>query len=73
MSGEIALDTSIAVHFLNGDTEIVSRVLALPKVILPTVAVGELWFGAENSARSLQNLARYREFIESCNVVPVGF
>jgi len=26
MSGEIALDTSVAVRFLNGDTAIVSRV-----------------------------------------------
>jgi hypothetical protein len=35
MSGEIALDTSVAVRFLNGDSAIVSRVLALPEVILP--------------------------------------
>lgn len=30
MSGEVALDTSVAVRFLNGDPEVVSRVLALP-------------------------------------------
>jgi tRNA(fMet)-specific endonuclease VapC len=30
MSGEIALDTSVAVRFLNGDPEVVSKVLALP-------------------------------------------
>ncbi|MGF1674592.1 MAG: hypothetical protein ACFCUV_13025 [Rivularia sp. (in: cyanobacteria)] len=65
MSGEIALDTSVAVRFLNGDTAIVSRVLALPEVVLPTVVVGELLFGAENSTRPLQNLPRYLEFI-SC-------
>jgi tRNA(fMet)-specific endonuclease VapC len=54
MSGEIALDTSVAVRFLNGDTAIVTRVLALPDVILPIVVVGELLFGAENSSRPLQ-------------------
>jgi tRNA(fMet)-specific endonuclease VapC len=72
MSGEIALDTSMAVRFLNGDSAIVSRVLALPEVILPIVAVGELLFGAENSARSLQNFSRYLEFIEACVVFPLG-
>jgi predicted nucleic acid-binding protein len=41
MSGEIALDTSVAVRFLNGDRAIVARVLALPEVVLPVVAVGE--------------------------------
>ncbi len=69
MSGEIALDTSVAVRFLNGDTAIVSRVLALPEVVLPTVVVGELLFGAENSTRPLQNLPRYLEFINSDNFV----
>lgn len=72
MSGEIALDTSVAIRFLNGDAAIVSRVLALPEVVLPMVAVGELLFGSQNSTRPLQNLPRYLEFIEACVVVPLG-
>jgi tRNA(fMet)-specific endonuclease VapC len=71
MSGEIALDTSVAVRFLNGDTAVVTRVLALPDVVLPIVVVGELLFGAENSNRPLQNLPRYLEFIEACLVLPL--
>jgi tRNA(fMet)-specific endonuclease VapC len=42
MSGEIALDTSVTVRFLNGDVASIARVLALPEVVLPMVAVGEL-------------------------------
>ncbi|MEA5570440.1 hypothetical protein [Calothrix sp. UHCC 0171] len=37
MSGEITLDTSVAVRFLNGDEVVVSRVLALPEIVLPIV------------------------------------
>ena len=59
MSGEIALDTSVAVRFLNGDPDVVSRVLALPEIFLLVVVVGELLFGAENSTRPLKNLPRY--------------
>ena len=72
MSGEIALDTSVAIRFLNGDAAITGRVLALPEIVLPTVVVGELLFGAENSTRPLQNLPRYLEFIAACIVVPLG-
>ena len=69
MNGNVALDTSVAVRFLNGDKTVVAHVLALPKVILPTVVIGELLFGAENSNRSLKNLPRYLEFIEICETV----
>ena len=34
MSGEIALDTSVAVRFFNGDTAIIERVLTLNFPIL---------------------------------------
>ncbi len=72
MSGEIALDTSVAIRFLNGDVVITERVLELPEIVLPMVVVGELLFGAENSTRPLQNLPHYLEFISACVVVPLG-
>jgi tRNA(fMet)-specific endonuclease VapC len=72
MSGEIALDTSVAVRFLNGDAAITARVLAVPEIILPIVVVGELLFGAENSTRPLQNWPRYLEFMSACVVTPLG-
>lgn len=72
MSGEIALDTSVAIRFLNGEVAITERVLALPEIILPTIVAGELLFGAENSTRPLQNLPHYLEFISACIVAPLG-
>ena len=72
MSGEIALDTSVAVRFLNGDAAITARVLAVPEIILPIVVVGELLFGAENSTRLLQNWPLYLEFMSACVVTPLG-
>jgi len=72
MSGEIALDTSVAIRFLNGDRGVTESVLALPEIVLPIVVVGELLFGAENSTRPLKNLSRYLEFISACVVLPLG-
>jgi tRNA(fMet)-specific endonuclease VapC len=70
VSGEIALDTSVAIRFLNGDAAITGRVLALPEIVLPTVVVGALLFGAENSTRLLQNLPRYLEIHTPTNFSP---
>ncbi len=72
MTGETALDSNIAIRYLNGDTKVIANVLALPAVILPLPVVGELLFGAENSGRSLTNLTRYLQFIDACTVVPIG-
>ncbi|MBF2028099.1 MAG: type II toxin-antitoxin system VapC family toxin [Oscillatoriales cyanobacterium C42_A2020_001] len=72
MSGEIALDTSVAIRFLNGNATVIERVLTLPEVILPIIVVGELLFGAENSTRPLQNFPRYLEFTSTCAVVQSG-
>jgi tRNA(fMet)-specific endonuclease VapC len=72
MSGEIALDTSVAIRFLNGDTAVTERVMSIPEVVLPVIVVGDLLFGAENSAQALKNLPQYLEFISACIVVPLG-
>jgi tRNA(fMet)-specific endonuclease VapC len=72
MAGEIALDSTIAIRFLNGDAVVVTKVTSQPIVILPIPVVGELLFGAENSARPVENLSRYLQFIQACSIVPMG-
>jgi len=72
MPGEIALDSTTAIRYLNGDSVVVAKATALPTVVLPLIVVGELLFGAENSTRPLENLIHYLEFIDACIVVPMG-
>lgn len=72
MNGKLALDTSVAIRFLNGDQIAVDKVIQLPEIILPTVVVGELLFGAKNSRKSLQNLSQYFEFIKACTTFPLA-
>ena len=72
MPGEVALDSTVAIRFLNGDAGVVTKVLSQPIVILPIAVVGELLFGAENSARPVENLSRYLQFIQACRIVPMG-
>ena len=71
MPGDIALDSTMAIRYLNGDPAVVAKIAVLPRVVLPLAVVGELLFGAENSARPLENLCRYFRFIDVCTAMPM--
>ncbi len=71
MSDDIALDTSVAIRYLNGDASIKERIINLPEVFLPLVVVGELLYGALNSSRSSQNYSAFGALIDSCTVQPL--
>lgn len=68
MSGNLALDSTTAIRYLNGVTAVVEKVTQTTTITLPVTVVGELLYGAENSARPLQNLTRYLEFINACDI-----
>jgi tRNA(fMet)-specific endonuclease VapC len=59
MNDNIALDTSVAILFFNGNQEIVNKVLGFSNIILPVTVVGELVFGAINSGKKLKTLTKY--------------
>ena len=70
MSGRYLLDTNIVVALFNGDSEIEARLDAAPQVFLPSVALGELHFGAAHSGRTEANAARIDDFAATCTVIP---
>jgi len=70
--GDLALDSNIAIRFLNGDMAIVDRVTTYPTIILPLVVVGEPLFGAKNSDRAVKNLTNYYRFIDICLILPMN-
>jgi tRNA(fMet)-specific endonuclease VapC len=59
------LDTNIVVAILNGDQTVSQYLAGFPTVCLPMPVVGELMFGALNSQRSTENLARLQKFLGS--------
>lgn len=48
----IALDTNIAVHVLNGRPDVIQFLGAFTDLCLPVPVIGELRYGALNSARN---------------------
>ncbi|OGW12920.1 MAG: hypothetical protein A2W77_02030 [Nitrospinae bacterium RIFCSPLOWO2_12_39_16] len=71
MSGKIALDTDIAIKFLNGDKTIDSFLSRYSEIYLSVVVVGELIFGALNSRHAEQNLARHRKLIQRAMILEI--
>jgi tRNA(fMet)-specific endonuclease VapC len=61
------LDTDMCIYLLNGDERVKSRVAqaGVAAISVSILTVGELYFGAYNSARLEANLERIREFLSS--------
>lgn len=72
MSGKIALDTDVAIKFLNGNAQIAEILLSHNEIYMPVIVAGELTFGALNSKHPEQNLARHKKLILRARLLTVG-
>ena len=68
MSGRVLLDTNIIIALFARDSAVENRLTSTDEVFVPTVALGELFFGAHKSSKVEENLQRIRDFAAS-NVV----
>ncbi len=70
MSGKIVLDTNIVIALFAQETAVEDRFLQTSEIFLPSIVIGELYFGAYKSQRIDANLQRITEFAKK-NVVLV--
>lgn len=68
MNGRYLLDTNIVIALFADEAGVKAGLTTAQEVLLPSVAVGELCYGARKSGRPEENLARIDEFLVS-NVV----
>lgn len=68
MNGSVLLDTNIVVDLFGGNAAVAQGLLEADEVFVPSIVLGELYFGAYHSERVSQNLAVIDEFARS-NVV----
>ena len=70
MSGSrIALDTNQAVHVLNDVPAVVAWLGSYDELCLPVRVIGELLYGALNSARAVENVAKVNALVARCQVL----
>jgi tRNA(fMet)-specific endonuclease VapC len=71
MSGRHLLDTNVVIALFSGDRGVQARLTTASEVFLPSVTLGELYFGAAHSTRKEANTARVDSFAASLTVVGV--
>ena len=70
--GNYLLDTNVLID-LKDDPAFAQRINPQSRLFIPSAALGELYYGAENSARPEENLAQIERLLEEFRVLPVDF
>lgn len=64
MSGNsYLLDTNIIIAALGGEKDVIDNIHAAKRIFIPSIVVGELYFGAFKSAKQDQNIYRIKQLI----------
>lgn len=71
MNGKISLDTNIVIRFFKNDPAVTKMLVGFSAIFLPVPVIAELLFTAINSARQEENLQKYNEFIDECNILDI--
>lgn len=68
--GKFLLDTNVAIPFLANDEGVLKRFDSSIEVFVPSVVIGELFYGAYKSARASENIKKVSEFALSMRILP---
>lgn len=63
MNGRYLLDTNVIIAFFAGEERVRGSLDAADEVFLPSIAIGELYYGARKSGRPEINLTRVDELV----------
>lgn len=73
MSGsDIAVDTNMAISWLNGDLVTGKWLRSFSATYVPVVVLGELYYGNLNSVRVMENLDRLKSFAARCGILDIS-
>jgi tRNA(fMet)-specific endonuclease VapC len=62
MNGKYLLDTNIIIALFADDAAVRDHLSRADQVFVPSIAIGELYFGAQKSGQAKENLARIDDF-----------
>jgi len=70
MGGRFLLDTNIIIALFADDTAIHKRIVQTKEVFIPSIVIGELYFGAHKSLKVRENITRIDELVLSNTILP---
>lgn len=68
MDGKFLLDTNILIGFFGHDEAITAQIKTAQEILIPSIVIGELYYGAFNSQRKKENVEKIDTFQ---NKVPI--
>jgi len=71
VNGRLAVDTNAVIAYREGISEVYSLIEGVDTIVLPVTVLGELFYGAANSARPQENEQAVRKFLTQCVLIPV--
>lgn len=69
MSGSVLLDTNIVIGLFAKDQAVLARLSKTDSLFIPSIVVGELYFGAYKSAHPDQNVRRVEELVATSAIL----
>jgi len=72
MSGKYLLDTNIVIALFAADDSVQKHMAAAKEIFVPSVVIGELFFGAFNSTHTEGNISRIEKFAFFNTVLSCG-
>lgn len=69
LNGKYLLDTNIIIALLAGDKLVTKHIASITEIFFPSIAIGELYYGAYRSSRRDENVKRIDLLVKSNNVL----
>jgi tRNA(fMet)-specific endonuclease VapC len=69
MSGRYLLDTNIVMALFANDSAVVEQIEDAEEIFVPSIVLGELYYGARHTGRSRENIAWIYEFAEANTIL----
>ncbi len=69
MNGRILLDTNIVIRLFANDQIVQQRLEQTEQVFIPSVVLGELYYGAHKSMKIEENILRIKEFAQQNSIL----
>ena len=69
MNGDYLIDTNIVIGLFKNDESVVSNIQTATQIYIPSVVIGELFYGAFNSNNKQENIEKINQFSQDANVL----
>ncbi len=67
----LLLDTSAVIELFKGNPLVSSRLEKETTITIPSIVLGELYFGVYRSSNPVKHMQQVKQFIDNCEVFPI--